>query len=215
MELSSAALVANGQISKHDPLISKIKTYPYLIAVDGGLNSCYMLGLVPNFIIGDLDSVQIELISKFETVPRKTFPKDKDKTDLELAIEHAFSLGAQKITVFGALGGRTDHTIFNVHLLSRYPNKLFFESAEEKLFTIGKSTTLNCHVGQTISLLPLNGPVTGITTHGLKWELSDATLDKHFMGISNVALQEKVSIDAAEGDLLCVVNLSNLPSLNK
>ena len=69
---------------------------------------------------------------------------------------------------------------------------------------IDKSVELACMPGQT-SLLPLNGPATGVTTQGLKWELSEATLDKHFMGISNIALQNKVRIQVAHGNLLCIL----------
>lgn len=206
MVAHAVALVANGKIPHPTNLASKIQTYPYLIAVDGGLNSCYALGLTPHLIIGDLDSAKAEVISSFEKIPRKTFPKDKDKTDLELAIEHALEMGAKRMTVFGALGGRSDHLIFNVHLLSRYPGKLFFENDDELLFVINKKVDLNCRVGQTLSLLPLNGPATGISTHGLKWELTNGTLDKNFMGISNVALQSKVTIEVASGDLLCALS---------
>ncbi len=201
----SIALVANGKISKSKLLLEKIKAYPYLIAVDGGLNHCHKLGLKPNLIIGDLDSAQKKILSSFEDVLKQVFPVDKDKTDLELAIEHALKLGAKRLTVFAALGGRVDHTLVNIHLLSRYPGKLFFETENELLFVIDKSVELACMPGQTISLLPLNGPATSVTTQGLKWELSEATLDKHFMGISNIALQNKVRIQVAHGNLLCIL----------
>jgi thiamine pyrophosphokinase len=207
MQIDSVALVANGKIPNPTNLASKIQTYPYLIAVDGGLNSCFALGLSPNLIIGDLDSAKSEVISLFEKIPRKTFPPDKDKTDLELAIDHALELGAKRMTVFGALGGRSDHLIFNAHLLARHPGKLFFENDDELLFVINKKVELTCRVGQTLSLLPLNGPVTGITTQGLKWELKNGKLDKYFMGISNLVLQPHVTIEVGEGDLLCALSV--------
>ncbi len=205
MFISSAALVANGKVAKPDRLIAKIKTYPYLIAVDGGLNLCHKLGLKPDLIIGDLDSAKKKVLSFYQDVQQQVFPKDKDQTDLELALEHAFRLGAQRVTVFAALGGRIDHTLVNIHLLSRYPGKLFFETNDEQLFVVDKQIELSCSPKQTLSLLPLNGPVNGITTQGLKWELSHATLDKHFMGISNIALRDKVRIEVTSGDLLCVL----------
>ena len=211
MPLSSVALVANGKISKPKLLIDKIKAYPYLIAVDGGLNHCHKLGLKPDLIIGDLDSAQKKVIALFEDVPKQVFPADKDKTDLELAMEYALEQGATRLTVFAALGGRIDHTLVNIHLLSRYPGKLFFETEDELLFVIDRSVELPCFPGQTLSLLPLNGPTTGVTTQGLKWELSGATLDKQFMGISNIALQNTARIQVAHGDLLCI-QTSKTPS---
>lgn len=126
--LSSVALVANGKISKPKLLVDKIRAYPYLIAVDGGLNHCHKLGLKPDLIIGDLDSADKKILPLFDKVEKQVFPADKDKTDLELAIEYALEQGATRITVFAALGNRIDHTLVNIHLLSRHSGKLFFET---------------------------------------------------------------------------------------
>ena len=59
--------------------------------------------------------------------------------------------------------------------------------------------------GQTMSLIPMNGPVLGISSKGLKWELKNQTLHKHFIGISNIALEKTVEISFLDGDLLCVI----------
>jgi thiamine pyrophosphokinase len=91
-------------------------------------------------------------------------------------------------------------------LLSRYQGELVFESESETLFLLPKHVVLSVNVGQTLSLIPLNGPVSGITTSGLKWELKDRILDKYFVGISNVATKNEVVVSHESGDLLICIN---------
>lgn len=197
------ALIANGLLDHDEALLSQLRSFPHLIAVDGGLNHCLKYGLKPELVIGDFDSATPAALAHFHDVPKVEFARDKDNTDLEIALDHIDKYKAEKIIVFGGLGGRVDHTLSNINLLSLYPGKLFLESAQETLFVINRSATLACHAGQTLSLIPLNGPVRGITTRGLKWELNKGALDKHFLGISNVALGATAYIEATHGDLLC------------
>ena len=198
------ALIANGEFSEASA--EKVRKCDRIIAVDGGLNHCHKWGLSPQLIIGDMDSADEAALAAFEGVLRKPFPKDKDKTDLQLAVEYAFADGESRLVIFGGLGRRIDHSLSNIILLTLFPGKLYIETESELLFVIGSKVTLCCDRGQTVSLIPLNGPVHGITTQGLKWELQDGSLDKHFVGISNVALHDKVVISVEQGDLLCVIN---------
>src|SRR5579862_758217 len=203
------AILCNGAQSHSQKIKSRIETFPLLAAVDGGAEHCRHLGLKPHLIIGDFDSCSADLLAFFSDVPCKRFPADKDKTDLELALEELMHPGTEEITLFGALGNRIDHTISNIMLLSRFPGRLFIEDEHTRLFVIDKKVTLSCPVGQLISLIPLNGPATDIHTEGLKWKLSGATLDKHFIGISNRAEKSQVHITVGHGDLLCCLNTSH------
>lgn len=200
------AIVANGIFDFASTIKKQLSSFSSVIAVDGGLRHCEALGITPNLIIGDFDSVTSELLNKFSHIEQKCYPTDKDKTDLEIAIEDAAYQKGAKISVFGAFGARMDHTLANAIIISRYPGNIFFETDQEIIFAIDKTVSLTCKIGQTISLIPLNGPAQGITTHGLKWELKNGVLDKNFVGISNVALKEKVTISVKKGDLLCCIN---------
>jgi thiamine pyrophosphokinase len=188
---------------------SRIAAFSLLAAVDGGAMHCQQLGLKPDLIIGDLDSCPADLLEYYSDVPCKRFPVDKDETDLELALNELMQPDIQEITVFGALGNRIDHTLCNILILSRFPGRLFIESIHERLFVIDKTISLSCSIGQILSLIPLNGPVTGIETDGLKWNLSKNALDKNFIGISNQAVKSQVHITVGHGDLLCCLNTSN------
>jgi thiamine pyrophosphokinase len=200
------ALICNAPIEEISRLKERIAAFPVLIAVDGGINHCHRMGLTPDLIVGDFDSADPTILKKYSHIPEKRVPKDKDKTDLEIALELIYHAGVEEITIFGALGGRTDHTLGNLILLSRYPGKLFCETAMERVFVVDHQTVIATHPGQVISLIPLNGPVSGIETKGLKWELHNKVLDKQFIGISNEALGKQVVISARQGDLLCCIN---------
>ncbi len=200
------ALLCGAPIGNLEIIREKISGFPYLVAVDGGLNHCAALNLRPDLIVGDLDSAHPDFLKKFSTIPVKSFPRDKDKTDLEIALEIVCQ-NADEIIIFGALGGRSDHLVGNLILLSRYPGKVFLESEKERIFVLDKEESISVSPGQYISLIPLNGPVKGIRAKGLKWPLENATLDKQFIGISNEAVSSQVEISVAEGDLLCCINL--------
>ncbi len=200
------AIICNAPIEDAAQVKEKIKSFPILIAVDGGINHCYKLGIRPDLIVGDFDSADPTFLKDFNGIPEKRYPKDKDKTDLEIALELIDHANIEAISIFGALGGRTDHTLGNLILLSRYPGKVFLETDKERLFVINHQVEIATYPHQLISLIPLNGPVTGIDTKNLKWELKNGTLDKQFIGICNEALGQVVTISVKEGDLLCCVN---------
>jgi thiamine pyrophosphokinase len=197
------AIVCNGELDHGQETKKRIASFPLLVAVNGGTKHCQQLGLKPHLIIGDLDSCSPDTLEHFSEVPCKKFPIDKDKTDLELALDELMKPDVQEITIFGALGKRIDHSLTNILLLSRFPGRLFIESKEERLFVIDREFTLSCELGQTLSLIPLNGPVSGIQTRGLKWNLTDAVLDKNFIGVSNQAVEDEVWVSVGHGDLLC------------
>lgn len=201
---SSVALVANGSINDYEKIAPHIKKHSRVIAVDGGLCHCHAMKIKPDLIVGDCDSIPLELLKEYAGIPVQKHPCDKDATDTELAIQQADSQDTKRITLFGALGNRTDHSLGNLHLLRRYPNKVFIETENEIIFAIEGKVAIECKPGQTIAFLPL-GPVSGITSQGLKWELVNASFNKNFMSISNICLGTQVMLSIEHGDLICCI----------
>ncbi len=200
---SPVAIIANGSVGNPDKLRDKLKPFPSIIAADGGLLNCQKAGISPDFIIGDIDSTPADILDQYREVPIKIFPTDKDHTDLELAIEEAVKQNISEIVVFCALEMRTDHALYNLHLLNRYPKILRIESDYETLFSIEGKNTLNCRPGQILSLIPVGVPAKGITTTGLKWELKNAAFNQQKMSLSNICLSDTISIEISEGSLIC------------
>lgn len=198
------ALIANGAIDDSGATRSLILQYDQVIAVDGGLNHCHAMGITPNLIIGDMDSVSPELLAQYAHIPTQKFPFEKDETDLELALKAVMSPQLVKATIFGALGYRTDHLLANLHLIRRYPERVFIESERELIFSVRGELTIPTFEGQTISFLPL-GTAENISSTGLKWELKNATFNQSFFSLSNICLADRVKISIGHGDLICIM----------
>lgn len=196
----SIVIVANGEKPSKN-LISPFLANSTLIAADGGLNTCIELGLIPELVIGDFDSLNQSILKKYPSIIQHKI-LDQNKTDLEKAFEFLFSFPVKKLTVFGALGARIDHTLTNICLLTRYPGKVIFETEYESCMALRKKSIISCKEGQKISLIPVNGEVKNINSKGLKWELNHSTLSKNFIGISNIALKKQIKIHYETGDMV-------------
>ncbi|MFN0064637.1 MAG: thiamine diphosphokinase [Chlamydiales bacterium] len=198
-------VIANGEPPAKEILTPYLSDKYTLVAVDGGLNFCAKENLVPELILGDFDSALPSSLEKFCHVLQFETP-NQDKTDLEKALEILFAYPIESVTVIGALGKRVDHALTNLYLLLRYKGKLIFETNLERCTCLPSSYTFSCNKGETLSLIPMDGPAQGIYTRGLKWELNNGSLDANFIGISNVALEETISINYTSGDLLLFIN---------
>jgi thiamine pyrophosphokinase len=206
-----AIIIANGRIQDGDLHSSLITPMDLVICADGGVDNALTLGLVPDVVIGDLDSLDESLRSRLEKqhcqfIP---YPARKDETDLELAVKYAAEQGAQEILILGALGYRLDHALANVLLLAlpelRSAKVKILDGGQE-IFLIRDEALIKGQVGDTLSLLPLTGHVTGIYTEGLEYPLENGTLYRGpARGVSNVltAPQARVRID--QGLLLAVI----------
>lgn len=199
----STAIVVNGEIRNPELIKSLLQGYTHIIAADGGANHCLKLGIRPNLIVGDLDSITPETLKAFAYVPTKQFPYEKDYTDLELAIQEVNAM--ERIALFCATGDRVDHSLTNLYILTRYPQRIFMESEVETISAFNRSLTVQTFPGQGLSILPIGAPAIGVTTKGLKWEMKKATLDHQFLSISNVCLGNQVEIDLDSGMLLLVL----------
>lgn len=199
----TVALVANGSVADSSALALRIREHQSIICVDGGLVFCRKMGITPDMIVGDFDSIPPEILRDYASVPIRSFPTDKDESDLELAIQSIYTPSVEKITVFGATGHRVDHTLANLQVLRRYPCKVYFETDLEIIFAIDGETEIPCVPGQTISFIPMDDQAAGITTTGLKWELNDASFSKYFFSLSNICRTDTVKIAIQTGDLIC------------
>lgn len=209
MNPSSTALIANGDIHDLDLIRSLIIQFPFIIAVDGGLVHCDRMKVLPNLIVGDFDSIPVEMLKQYQNIPMKRFPTEKNETDLELAVKIAFDRHPSKICLFGVLGKRLDHTISNLNLAGRYPDDIFIYNENELIFFVNDRKTIKCEPNQTISIISWNGKATGVSTQGLKWELNDALFDKDFFSQSNICLKDEAMISCKTGQLLVCIDTTS------
>jgi thiamine pyrophosphokinase len=208
-----AVIFANGELNHPDAARRQVRPGDLLIAADGGARLCSQLGLSPDVLIGDFDSLKeaelADLTAKGTQVIQH--PMRKDYTDLELALRHAHSLGIEEAIVVAALGARWDQTLANLLLpaskeLAGMSIRLADGPQEVYLLQPGEVNSLQGRSRDTVSLIPLGGDALGVTTHGLEYPLQDETL--YFgatRGLSNVLLGQQAQVILAHGLLLCVV----------
>lgn len=183
----------------------------HILCADGGALNAQKFGLKPQTIIGDFDSLGAEQVEELRAAGAEIcrFPLEKDETDLELALRWAVDKGARAIVVLGALGGRFDQTLANLHLLalpSLQDIHIELVDGEEhiRLLRPGRHS-IEGRSGDTISLLPMGGRADGISTGGLKYPLRDESLEfGPARGISNVMLSDSASLNLESGMLLLI-----------
>lgn len=199
-------IFANGELPTPDKASALIQPTDFIICADGGTRHALTLDLIPNLIIGDMDSLPKNFsLSTFEGEVI-VFPKDKNETDLELAINHAITLKPDEIIIVAALGGRMDHTLANISLLANFQTiNLKLNDGLEEISLCKDQVEVKGRSGDIVSLIPWGGNVEGVTTQNLKWKLNNETLyfDKT-RGISNEMISDTAKISITKGSLLIV-----------
>ena len=135
-------------------------------------------------------------------------PPDKDASDLELALREACALGARRVLVIGAGGGRLDHLLAGLLLLASAEwQQLALEAwvGTATLQVVRRRTELGAREGERVTLLAAAGRAAGVTTTGLRWALRGEDLDPgSTRGLSNVVEQSPASVSLTSGVLFAV-----------
>ena len=203
-------IVANAPDLDAAPFRERIAAAGRRVAADGGALPLMRLGLPPHLVIGDMDSLDAAALDALAAggAELRRFRRDKDETDLELALLYAAAQGAQAIDIIGALGGRWDHTLANVALLALPElrgRQVRMLAPGQTLMLVPGALDIPGKVGDTVSLIPLAGPAHGVTTRGLQYPLRDATLSfERARGVSNVLLEPPGRVEVRAGLLLLV-----------
>ncbi len=207
-----AVIITNGHLADPAGARQHVRAGDWIICADGGARHARAMGLVPDVVVGDLDSIDPDLRAELEAagVRFEVHPARKDETDLELALRLAVAGGATEIDVLAVLGGRLDQSLANLLLLARpewASAKVRAIEGNEVAWPVrgGQTTTVTGALGDTLSLVPLTSSVTGVTLEGVEWPLHDATL--HFGStwtISNALSAPKARLQVGEGLVLVI-----------
>lgn len=194
-------------ISDYGYITIKPKSTDYVICADGGYRHTRAIGIQADAVIGDFDSSD-----KPENEFVVEYPSKKDDTDTMLAVKTGLAAGYKRFKIYGALGGRFDHSVANISALF-YLNMhdASGELIDEKniVYSLcGESgITIPKRSGFKISLLPFSDRVTGVSVENLVYPLNDAVLTNSFpLGVSNefAGLSAKISIKS--GSMIIVVS---------
>jgi thiamine pyrophosphokinase len=205
-------LIITGGRTEEEFLSKLLKTenFTLIIVADSGLVLADRLKIMPDYIVGDFDSVQEAVLDRYrnQSTPIKTFPKEKDKTDTQIAIELALKLSPSSVTIVGATGSRMDHTLANIHLLLLFlQNKVeaFIVDQNNKLYLKQESFFIekSAQYGDYVSLLPFGEAVKGLTLKGFYYPLDSVILSAgSSLGISNEIVEDIARVEFREGIVL-------------
>lgn len=206
-----AVVFVNGEIADYGALARWLRTDDYRIAADGGARHLAALGLVPDVIVGDLDSIDPALLARMRAqgAAVEKHPAAKAATDLELALARAARDGASEILLLGAVGDRLDQTLANLLILAQQNSAIPLTIAEgdqlARVLRGRQSVRLSGPVGSLVSAVALSETVTGVTYRGLEYPLEDATLRLgSTRGVSNTLASSPAQISIASGILLVI-----------
>ena len=209
MDHQRAIVLANG-----DPVAGglQLPDDALVIAADGGLALAQALGLSVDVVVGDMDSVTPDDLDAAERSGARIerHPRDKQATDLELALDAAIAAGATEITIVGGTGGRLDHLLANALLLTAHRYAAITLRWTNGVHTVWPCDTarpvhLHGHRGDLVSLIPVGGAAHGMTTTGFRWELDgDDLIHGSTRGISNEMTATEATVAVSRGRLLVV-----------
>ena len=181
---------------------------------DGGANFAFKYGKMPEVIIGDLDSVEKNVLEyyKSKNVLIKKFPKDKDFTDFELILNEIRKIKKdnnylQQVFVVGGLGKRIDMTLSNLFIMEKYKNLVFLQENEE-IFYAEKSFILKNKKEYEFSIIPITEKVEKLTLKGFKFGTDKLDVKRESSRlVSNVICRDEASVEFESGKM--IISLKN------
>ena len=208
--MSRVLIFANGELPDLARARALLHPDDLILCADGGTQHALALGVTPELIIGDLDSLtqEAQALLEGQGVRIVQHPRDKNETDLELTLQHALERQPSSILIIGALGNRLDQMLANLALVSDSKfsgiDVRLDDGVEEAFFCRGRSEVRGA-AGDLVSLIPWGQPVVGVRTENLKWPLDGETLyPQGTRGISNELLRETAAVSLSSGLLLVV-----------
>lgn len=204
-----AAIICNGNIENYDVIKEKLIQVDFIICADGGTRHAYHMNIIPNIIIGDMDSSKDEYIEYYinKEVPIIRYSSDKDKTDTHICLEYAMEK-YDEILLLGATGARLDHTLGNVSILKLAADKgktACIVDENNEIYVVKDGIRLDGSKGDILSLLPLGSKVEGINLEGVEYPLQNAVMEiGNPYGVSNKFKEKVVVLTITSGYMIVI-----------
>ena len=192
-----------------DGNLEPIQDDDYILAADGGLNYVNQLGLTPDGILGDFDSLG------YTPHSAQVFPVEKDDTDTMLAIKKGLELGYREFLLYAGLDGkRLDHTVANFQSLKYLCDKgaqgYLLGSQYIALAVKNKTVRFDACFTGIVSVFSMGPDASGVSIKGLQYPLSDGTLSSGFpLGVSNHFTGREATVSVKDGCLLILYDRKN------
>lgn len=207
-----ALLICNGEQPSRSLARRLARLSHFIVAADGGANGARNLGITPDLIIGDLDSIT-PAMRRFFSSTTVIHVARQDNTDMEKALDYILSVSSiREVLILGATGNRLDHTLGNLVVLSHYIPRLHVIACGDgwHAFPVRSGKEVRASVGTTVSLIPLS-ECRGVTLRGLKYPLHNAPLRAGQIAVSNLVQRPPFSVTLRRGKILAVVLEEYIP----
>lgn len=202
-------IIANGHVKDIDYMRKQLKRSNFIICADGGANQAEKIKRSCDLLIGDFDSIDSALLKKSKKTKTKikAYPEEKNKSDLELAVDEAVKLKPEEIYIWAALGNSPAHEFFNIFLLLKYRSEnIKIIDKEVRIFLIKRFAVLTGLKGKTASFLPLTSKVEKLSLNGFKYNLKNKDLKQGLtLTLSNQIKKDKALIKFKKGILLGII----------
>ncbi len=203
-------ILANGDYGNIDSYKWLLKEADIILCADGGANYAHKMGIIPAYIVGDMDSIFPPVVDyyKEQGVEFRRYPQRKDFTDTQLILALAEELNADEIVFLGSLGKRLDHTLSNLYCggeLALKGRKVWHYTANYSAYLVNQEITISGEVGDIVSVLALTDEAKGVYEEGFEYPLQNVILKKwNPYAISNVLAENEGVIKVREGLLLVI-----------
>lgn len=209
-------ILCNGEYGDPSWYRSRMSGYSRIICTDGAACMARRIGIVPDLVVGDMDSIAAEDRESLESAGARfqVYPPEKDLTDTQIAYEIAREQGASFVTVWGGTGSRLDHTLSTLHnafMLVEQGIDVCFASPDVTIHLVRRRLALTGSPGDTVSLIVLGDRAKGITLTGFRYPLRNATLEGTWqIGVSNFMTMANPVVEVADGNI-AVFHYHRLP----
>ncbi len=201
----SVFLLCNGAPPKRTLCRRLVHEHDVFVCADGGANAARAMGLVPDVIIGDLDSAAAATLKAFRSSLIIRVDR-QDNTDMEKALDFCVSQGFRRVTLAGVTGGRMDMTLGNMTTLWKYAGRIAIALAGDGWVgvpVVGRAR-FAAPEGSTVSVLPF-GRLRGVTLQGLRYPLRNATIPEGDVAVSNTATSSRFTVRVKHGKALVLI----------
>jgi thiamine pyrophosphokinase len=186
--------------------------FSLVAAADAGLLLALRLGLRPDLVVGDMDSLpDAGLLAGFPPQSVMRFSPDKDETDTEIGLRLLAGRGCDDVTIAGGGGGRMDHLLAIAALFERERPPRRWVTDREDIRLVDGPFHVEGWQGSTVSLLPLGAEVTGMSSEGLAWPLDGLSFRRGYGGISNRVVSTRLRVSPGNGRLLMIRVVREVP----
>jgi thiamine pyrophosphokinase len=202
-------LLLGGEGPQRGQLEATLRSAALVIAADSGFDLALRLGLLPDLLVGDLDSVSPgRELAAFPPERIRRYPQDKDQTDAELGLGLFAERGIARVVLAGGGGGRLDHLLAVAGLFQRETPPLAWYTALERVERIDGEAELSGCVGRRVSFFALGEAAGGFSSEGLKWPLDGLEWARGQGGISNLVTSDPARVRVGHGSLLMIRELT-------